>query len=235
MKFGILVFPGTWSDRDCGYALESLGQEIEYVWHAETDIDRFDALVVPGGFSYGDYLRAGAIARFAPVMESVSQFAEDGRPVIGICNGFQILCEAGLLPGALIRNDHMEFRCSWTDLRVENDQTIFSHMAKSGDLLRVPISHGEGSYQADEDTIDELERNGRVGFREPRPAGVAAPRPRLGRSAHARGLAAVARRVRRRAPPLAAQASCTLSIAGPASRWASCTIATAALGPSTLV
>jgi phosphoribosylformylglycinamidine synthase len=121
MKFGILVFPGTWSDRDCGYALESLGQEIEYVWHAETDVDRFDALVVPGGFSYGDYLRAGAIARFAPVMESVSKFAADGRGVIGICNGFQILCEAGLLPGALMRNDHLEFRCTWTDLRVEND------------------------------------------------------------------------------------------------------------------
>jgi len=175
MKFGILVFPGTWSDRDCGYALESLGQEIEYVWHADTDIDRFDALVVPGGFSYGDYLRAGAIARFAPVMKSVSKFAADGRGVIGICNGFQILCEAELLPGVLMRNDHLEFRCTWTDLKVENDQTMFSHSAKNGDLLRVPISHGEGSYQADEDTIADLEETGRVLFRYSGPAGEVTP------------------------------------------------------------
>ena len=176
MKFGILVFPGTWSDRDCGHALETLGQEIEYVWHADTDVDRFDALVVPGGFSYGDYLRAGAIARFSPVMESVSKFAVDGRGVIGICNGFQILCEAGLLPGALMRNNHLEFRCEWTDLRVENDRTMFSHTARSGDLLRVPISHGEGSYQADEDTISELEANKRVVFRYSGPAGEVTPK-----------------------------------------------------------
>ena len=175
MNFGILVFPGTWSDRDCGYALQSLGQNVEYVWHADRDVDRFDALVVPGGFSYGDYLRAGAIARFAPVMESVSKFAEDGRGVIGICNGFQILCEAGLLPGALIRNDHLEFRCAWTDLYVQNDQTMFSHIANKGDLLNVPISHGEGSYQADEDTLAELESNDRVVFRYSGPNGEITP------------------------------------------------------------
>lgn len=175
MNFGILVFPGTWSDRDCGYALQSLGQNVEYVWHADRDVDRFDALVVPGGFSYGDYLRAGAIARFAPVMESVSKFAEDGRGVIGICNGFQILCEAGLLPGALIRNDHLEFRCAWTDLYVQNDQTMFSHIANKGDLLNVPISHGEGSYQADEDTLSELESNDRVVFRYSGPNGEITP------------------------------------------------------------
>lgn len=175
MRFGIVVFPGTWSDRDCGHALESLGQEIEYVWHADRDIDRFDAIVIPGGFSYGDYLRAGAIARFAPVMESVAAFAERGGLVIGICNGFQVLCEAGLLPGALTRNDHLEFRCAWTDLRVENAETRFSHLAAAGQVLRVPISHGEGSYQADADTVEELERAGRVVFRYGTPDGRITP------------------------------------------------------------
>lgn len=175
MRFGIVVFPGTWSDRDCGHALESLGQEIEYVWHADRDIDRFDAIVIPGGFSYGDYLRAGAIARFAPVMESVAAFAERGGLVIGICNGFQVLCEAGLLPGALTRNDHLEFRCAWTDLRVENAETRFSHLAAPGQVLRVPISHGEGSYQADADTVEELERAGRVVFRYGTPDGRITP------------------------------------------------------------
>ena len=175
MKVAVIVFPGTNCEHDAVYALEQVGADATLVWHRETDLSEFAGVVLPGGFAHGDYLRTGAIARFSPVMAEVERMAADGAPVLGICNGFQILCEAGLLPGALIRNDHLEFRCSWTDLRVENDQTIFSHMAKSGDLLLVPISHGEGSYQADEDTIDKLERNGRVVFRYAGPAGEVTP------------------------------------------------------------
>ena len=172
MRFGIVVFPGTWSDGDCFHAVKSvLGQEAEYVWHKDRDIDRFDAIVLPGGFSYGDYLRCGAIARFAPVMESVAEHAAQGKLVIGICNGFQILCEAGLLPGQLMMNDHLEFRCAWANLRVENDQTRFTHLVKRGQVLRVPISHGEGNYSADPETIDELERERRVIFRYCTPEG----------------------------------------------------------------
>ena len=166
MNFGIVVFPGTWSDRDCQYAIATvLGQQAEYVWHGDRDISRFDAIVLPGGFSYGDYLRCGAIARFSPVMESVVKFAEAGKPVIGICNGFQILCEAGLLPGVLMRNEHLEFRCSWVHLRVENAGTRFTHLAKKSQALRMPISHGEGNYQADPETVSLLERSGQVLFR----------------------------------------------------------------------
>ncbi|MBM3958237.1 MAG: phosphoribosylformylglycinamidine synthase subunit PurQ [SAR202 cluster bacterium] len=166
MRFGIVVFPGTWSDVDCHHALEKvLGQQAEYVWHKDRDIDRFDAIVLPGGFSYGDYLRCGAIARFSPVMESVAAHAAQGKLVIGICNGFQILCEAGLLPGQLMMNDHLEFRCSWVNLRVENNETRFTHTARKGQVLRVPISHGEGNYTADPETIDELERERRILFR----------------------------------------------------------------------
>ncbi len=180
MRFGIVVFPGTWSERDCQHALSTvLGQPSDYVWHGDRDISRFDAIVLPGGFSYGDYLRCGAIARFSPVMESVMKFAAAGKPVIGICNGFQILCEAGLLPGVLMRNDHLEFRCSWTDLRVESANSPFSHLAQPGQLLRMPISHGEGNYQADAETIATLERTGRVLFRycdaEGRVTGAANP------------------------------------------------------------
>ncbi len=166
MKFGIVVFPGTWSDGDCHHAIATvLGQQAEFVWHGDRDISRFDAIVLPGGFSYGDYLRCGAIARFSPVMESVVRFAERGGPVIGICNGFQILCEAGLLPGVLMRNDHLEFRCSWVKLRVEHADSQFTHLTKKGQVLHMPISHGEGNYQADAETIATLERTGRVLFR----------------------------------------------------------------------
>ncbi|MBI4220476.1 MAG: phosphoribosylformylglycinamidine synthase subunit PurQ [Chloroflexi bacterium] len=172
MKFGIVVFPGTWSDGDCFHATKNvLGQEAEFVWHKQRDIDRFDAIVLPGGFSYGDYLRCGAIARFAPVMESVAEHAAKGKLAIGICNGFQILCEAGLLPGQLIMNDHLEFRCQWVNLRVENDQTQFTHLTRKGQVLRVPISHGEGNYTADPETIDELERERRVILRYCTPDG----------------------------------------------------------------
>ena len=176
MNVAILVFPGTWSDTDCFHAFtDVLGHDATYVWHKETDLSGFDAVVVPGGFSYGDYLRCGAIARFSPVMEAVREFAEEGKPVIGICNGFQILCEAGLLPGVLTRNEHLEFRCSWVDLRTENTNTPFTHLSSPGQVLAVPISHGEGNYQADAETIDMLERTRRVVFRYSTPEGEITP------------------------------------------------------------
>jgi len=166
LKFGIVVFPGTWSDRDTHHAVSVvLGQDAEYIWHGDEKLDQFDAIVLPGGFSYGDFLRCGAIARFSPVMEAVTAFAERGGPVIGICNGFQVLCESGLLPGVLMRNDHLEFRCIWTDLRVENSSTIFTSASIEGQTLHIPMSHGEGNYQADADTIKRLEDNGQVVFR----------------------------------------------------------------------
>ncbi len=166
MKFGIVVFPGTWSEKDTRYAVSDvLGSESDYVWHDDDNLDQYDAIVLPGGFSYGDFLRSGAIARFSPVMDAVRIFADKGGPVIGICNGFQILCESNLLPGVLMRNDHLEFRCIWTDLRVENTSTIFTSKATQGQLLHIPMSHGEGNYQADSETIGRLEDNGQVIFR----------------------------------------------------------------------
>lgn len=166
MRFAVVVFPGTWSDHDCQYVLRDLlGQEADLVWHREHDLSKYDCVVLPGGFSYGDHLRTGAIARFSPVMEAVVRHAGAGRPVIGICNGFQILCEAGLLPGALMRNDSVQFRCEDVNLRVENVSSPFTRLCKRGDVLRVPISHGEGRYYADEATLDDLESSGRVAFR----------------------------------------------------------------------
>jgi phosphoribosylformylglycinamidine synthase len=176
MRFAILVFPGTWSDHDCLYVLRDLlQQDAELVWHRETDLSRFDCVVLPGGFSYGDYLRTGAIARFSPVMEAVARHAGTGRPVIGICNGFQILCEAGLLPGVLMRNDSMQFRCEDVYLSVENTRSPFTRLSNAGDVLRVPISHGEGRYYADEATLDDLESSGRVAFRYCSPEGDITP------------------------------------------------------------
>jgi phosphoribosylformylglycinamidine synthase len=166
MRFAVIVFPGTWSDHDCQYVLRDvLQQEADLVWHRETDLSRYDCVVLPGGFSYGDYLRTGAIARFSPVMDAVVRHADAGRPVIGICNGFQILCEAGLLPGALMRNDSLQFRCEAVYLRVENTSSAFTRLCRPGDVLRVPISHGEGRYYADDATLDDLESSGRVAFR----------------------------------------------------------------------
>jgi phosphoribosylformylglycinamidine synthase len=176
MRFGVVVFPGTWSDADCYYAIyDMLGQETEYVWHKEQDLSRYDCVVLPGGFSYGDYLRAGAIARFSPIMETVDRFASNGGLLIGICNGFQVLCEAGLLPGVLMRNNHLQFRCQWTDLLVENAGTAFSSACKEGQVLRIPISHGEGNYYADEETLARLERENRVVFRYATPDGEVTP------------------------------------------------------------
>ena len=165
MRFGIVVFPGTWSDGDCHHAItEAIGQDASYVWHKDTDLTAYDCVVLPGGFSYGDYLRTGAIARFSPVMRAVEEYAKGGGLVMGICNGFQILCEAGLLPGALMRNSHLEFRCQWTHLRVQNPATPFSQACGDGQVLRIPISHGEGSYYADPATLRELNQGGQVVF-----------------------------------------------------------------------
>ena len=163
MRFGVVVFPGTYSDGDCYHVLkEVFEQPVEYVWHKETDLSAYDCVLLPGGFSYGDYLRTGAIARFSPVMAAVEDFAARGKLVLGMCNGFQILCEAGLLPGALVRNSSLEFRCQWVHLRVENDSATFTNAAQTGQVLRVPVSHGEGSYYADGPTLAELEDGGRV-------------------------------------------------------------------------
>jgi len=172
MRFGVIVFPGTWSDQDCYHVLDKvLQQKVEYVWHKDTDLSGFDCIILPGGFSYGDYLRPGAIARFSPVMTAVHDFAAAGKLVMGICNGFQILCESGLLPGALIRNNHLQYRCQWTDLRTENVALPFTSRAHSGQVLRIPVSHYEGSYYADEATLREIEANGQIAFRYCTPSG----------------------------------------------------------------
>ena len=166
MRFAVVVFPGTWSDYDCQYALAGvMGQQADLVWHRQRDLSSYDCIVLPGGFSYGDYLRAGAIARFSPIMEAVVREAEAGKPVIGICNGFQVLCESHLLPGALMRNECLEYRCEWVHLRVENNSSAFTAACDPGQVLRVPISHGEGRYFADEATLGGLERSGRIAFR----------------------------------------------------------------------
>lgn len=176
MRFAIIRFPGTWSDRDCYHVLHDvLEQQADILWHRETDLSGYDAVVLPGGFSYGDHLRCGAIARFSPAMEAVVDFAERGRPVIGICNGFQVLCESGLLPGVLMRNDSLQFRCEWVYLRREGGQTPWASGLPAGDVIHIPISHGEGNYYADEATLDQLERDGRVVFRYCDAAGNVTP------------------------------------------------------------
>ena len=139
MKFGVVQFPGTWSDHDCYHVLsEVLKQETEYIWHHDTDISHFDCIIVPGGFSYGDYLRPGAIARFSPVMNSIKKFSDSGGLVLGICNGFQILCESGLLPGALLKNESLQFRCQWVNLKVENINNPFTKLCDQNQVLKIP-------------------------------------------------------------------------------------------------
>jgi len=166
VRFAVVRFPGTWSDRDCLHVIRDvLRQPAEAVWHQETDLSGFDAIVLPGGFSYGDYLRCGAIARFSPVMGEVVRRANAGTPVIGICNGFQVLCESGLLPGVLMRNSSLEFRCEWTHLRRGGGSTPWLHGVPDSAVLRIPISHGEGNYFADAETVAELEDEGRVVLR----------------------------------------------------------------------
>src|SRR5512147_1810928 len=166
MKFGVIVFPGSNCDRDVATVTAGLlKQPTRMVWHQESDLDDLDVIVIPGGFSYGDYLRCGAIARFSPVMKAVKQFAADGGLVLGVCNGFQILVEAGLLPGALIRNRSLKFICRDVHLRVETANSPFTCGAERGEILRVPIAHGDGCYYADDHTLDELEAEDRVVFR----------------------------------------------------------------------
>lgn len=162
MKAAVIRFPGSNCDQDCHLALREFGFEADYVWHKETSLEGYDLIVVPGGFSYGDYLRCGAIARFSPIMQAVKAAAAAGTLVIGICNGFQILCEAGLLPGALIRNRDLHFLCEHRWVRVEHIANPFLNASWTGTLLNLPIAHGEGSYVADPETLAELNRNGQV-------------------------------------------------------------------------
>ena len=166
MRFGVVVFPGSNCDHDAWYATsQNLGHEADFIWHDSATLPPVDAIILPGGFSYGDYLRCGAIAKFSPVMSAVRKFARDGGLVLGICNGFQILVESGLLPGALIRNRGLKFVCRTVDLRVETTDSPFTSAATRGQVLRVPIAHGEGCYYADDRTLDELEAEDRVVFR----------------------------------------------------------------------
>ena len=166
MKFSIVVFPGSNCDHDAYHAAKHvLGHDAEFVWHKETHLKGADVVVLPGGFSHGDYLRTGAIARFSPVMTAVADFARAGGPTLGICNGFQILCEAGLLPGAMLRNRDLKFHCEYVSIRVEETDTPFTALAKVGQVLRIPIAHGEGNYYAEPAVIDELETGRRVIFR----------------------------------------------------------------------
>ena len=172
MRWAIVRFPGSNCDQDAFHVLKNvLGQEVEYVWHKETSLGGAEAVVLPGGFSYGDYLRTGAIARFSPIMGAVKAAAAEGRTVLGICNGFQILCEAGLLPGVLIRNNNLHFRCETITVRVENAGSRFTRGLKVGQVLRIPIAHGEGNYVADEKTLDALFANKQVLFTYCDPAG----------------------------------------------------------------
>jgi phosphoribosylformylglycinamidine synthase I len=166
MKFAIVVFPGSNCDRDCEHVTrELLGCEAELVWHADTDLKEADVVVIPGGFAYGDYLRAGALARFSPVMESVARFARDGGPVLGICNGFQVLLEAGLLPGAMRVNRGLRYVCRDVHLRVESAETPFTRLYEPGAVIRMPIGHMEGNYTAPSHVLEELEAEDRVVFR----------------------------------------------------------------------
>src|SRR5258707_15396821 len=165
MKAAVIRFPGSNCDQDCHLVLRELGVDVHYVWHKETSLAGFDLIVLPGGFSYGDYLRCGAIARFSPVMRSVKEAATAGRLVLGICNGFQILCEAGLLPGALIRNRGLHFICEHVNVRVESANTPFTHELKTGEVLRMPIAHADGNFVCDDQTFAELRESDRIIFR----------------------------------------------------------------------
>jgi len=174
MKFAIVVFPGSNCDHDAYHAAKHvLGQEAAFVWHKDTSLAGADAVILPGGFSHGDYLRTGAIARFSPVMASVAEFARQGGPVLGICNGFQILLEAGLLPGAMLRNRDLKFHCEIVGVKVERTDTPFTTGASVGQVLRLPIAHGEGNYFADPEVIESLEASGRIVFRYSDAAGAA--------------------------------------------------------------
>ena len=172
MKFGVVVFPGSNCDHDAFYAVGNvLHKPVEFIWHQSRDLAHCDAIILPGGFAFGDYLRTGAIARFSPVMKSVEKFANSGGMVLGICNGFQILLEAGLLPGAMMRNSGLRFICRQVHIRVEQTDTPFTNAARKGQILKIPIAHSDGNYNCDEATLAELERNRQVIFRYTTPAG----------------------------------------------------------------
>jgi len=166
MKFGVVVFPGSNCDHDAYHVVSKhVGQPVDFIWHKETDLSGYDAILIPGGFSYGDYLRAGALASFSPVMKAVKDFASDGGFVFGICNGFQILCETGLLPGALMRNENLHFVCKYVNIRTETSDTPFTRQLAPGTVLSLPIAHAEGNYVCDPDTLGLLEAQDRIVFR----------------------------------------------------------------------
>jgi phosphoribosylformylglycinamidine synthase I len=180
MKFGVVVFPGSNCDHDAFYAIGNVLQKpVEFIWHQSENLANCDAVILPGGFAFGDYLRTGAIARFSPVMKSVEKFAKTGGMVLGICNGFQILCEAGLLPGAMMRNSGLRYICRHVYIRIEQSNTPFTSAAQEGQVLKMPIAHNDGNYTCDDATLAELEKNRQVVFRYTGPDGV-------GRSAAAR-------------------------------------------------
>jgi len=165
VKFAVIVFPGSNCDIDMYHAIkDELGEEVEYVWHTEESLDEFDGILLPGGFSYGDYLRTGAIARFSNVMKEVRKAAEAGKPILGVCNGFQILLEAGLLPGAMKRNESLKFICRPVKLKVENNETMFSNVYEKEEVITIPIAHGEGNYYCDEETLAKLKENNQIVF-----------------------------------------------------------------------
>jgi phosphoribosylformylglycinamidine synthase subunit PurQ / glutaminase len=175
-RYAVITFPGSNGEHDALMAVEmGLGMPVEAVWYKETSLDRFDALLLPGGFSYGDYLRPGAIARFAPIMKAVEKFAADGGPVLGICNGFQVLTEAGLLPGALLRNQQLEFRCSWLHVRTETTRTHWTSGLETGQVLHLPIAHGDGRYFAEPELLQRLSENDQIVFRYSTQNGERAP------------------------------------------------------------
>jgi len=172
MRFGVVIFPGSNCDTDAWHALhDQMGAPVDYIWHQETDLGGFDCIILPGGFSYGDYLRTGAVARFSPVMSAAAEFAAKGGLVLGICNGFQILCEAGLVPGAMMRNAGQKFVCKYVHLRVETTDTPYTRAMQKGAVLRIPIAHGEGNYYTDEAGLAELKRSDQIVFRYCTPEG----------------------------------------------------------------
>jgi phosphoribosylformylglycinamidine synthase I len=172
MKFGVITFPASNCDYDAYRAVkEVLGEPVEYLWHQDRDLREFDVVILPGGFSYGDYLRTGAIARFSAIMKEVKRFAQSGGLVLGICNGFQILLEAGLLPGAMLRNRGLRFVCKYVYLRVENNRTPFTNAYKIGEVVKIPVAHSDGNYFGDEKTVEELEKSNRIVFRYCSPQG----------------------------------------------------------------
>ena len=173
MKFGVVIFPGSNCDQDCYYAIQSvIGKPVDFIWHQNTSLKGFDGVILPGGFSYGDYLRTGALAKFSPVMKAVRDFADRGGLVVGICNGFQILTEAELLPGALLKNIGRKYICKFLHLRTETTNTPFTNALKQGQLLHIPIGHGDGNYFADTETLKSLEDNDQIVFRYADPQGA---------------------------------------------------------------